>query len=130
MAKGISNCHKIENMADVQYIPRFVDYYEKCRPKTSEKPLKTSGDREPFKNFREVFHSNVVLSKRTTFENLKPLKNHFENLLRIFEFQETTVIYLRRSQSIKLSDHLRLRNRGLHPMFHLSLLVSSQKYVE
>ena len=55
---------------------------------------KTSGDREPFKNLLKDFKrfSNVVLFKRTRFENLKPLKNLFENLLRIFEFQNKTVI--------------------------------------
>ena len=61
----------------------------KNRRKMSTKNLrKTSGDREPFKNISEVFQS-----KRTTFENLKPLKNLFENLLRMFEFQNMQTSY-------------------------------------
>ena len=71
-------CHNIENI----------------RKMSTKNIRKTSGDREPFKNLLEVFQrfSNVVLFKRTTFENLKPLKNLFENLFRIFEFQDKTVI--------------------------------------
>ena len=34
----------------------------------------------------------VSIIRTTTFENLKPLKNLFQNLLRIFEFQVKAVI--------------------------------------
>ena len=80
---------------ETRNVPHLHRKYTKNVDQKPPKNLwKTSGDREPFKNLLEVSQrfSNVVLFKRTTFENLKPLKNLFENLFRIFEFQDKTVI--------------------------------------